>query len=217
MKNEDSLFKGWITHAWRKEDSYVQIISLQKYVIGILVVLSLAFFGGWVTSPSRLTLYIPPDIQNGATIKSGTIPTSLIYSFAYEIWQELNYWHDEGGDNYQENIRSYWSYLSPQFKNILLDEVTELKSSGQIQRIRYLLGTSGAAFEPNNVREIAKDTWEVRLKMRLTEYKNNQVIKDVDILYPLKITRVNVSPQNNPYGLIIAGFVSEPVRLKTYI
>jgi integrating conjugative element protein (TIGR03746 family) len=217
MKKEKSIFRGWVIHAWKKEDSYVQIIKLQKYVIGVMTVLSLAFFVGWQTAPSRLTLYIPPEIQNGATIKAGSIPPSSIYSFAYEIWQELNYWHEETGENYQENIRTYWSYLTPQFKNILLDESNELKNTGQLQRIRYLQGVSGAAFEPMNVKQIAKDTWEVKLKMRLTEYKNNQAIKDIDILYPLKITRENVSPQNNPYGLVIAGFVSEPIRLKTYI
>lgn len=53
--------------------------------------------------------------------------------------------------------------------------------------------------------------------MRLTEFKNGQAVKDVEILYPLKITRVNVSQQNNPYGLAIAGFISNPERLRTYI
>lgn len=217
MKKNEHIFTGWIRQAWNKEDAYLQVIKIQKYFIGILILLCIAFFGGWMSSPSRLTVFIPPDIQNGATMKSGTIPPSLIYSFAYEIWQELNYWPEETGDKYQDNIKTYWSYLTPQFRTILLDEYDELKNSGQLQRIRYLQGMSGAAFDPQYVKQLGNDTWEVDLKMRLTEYKNNQAIKDVDILYPLKVTRINVSPLNNPYGLAIAGFVNQPIRIKTYI
>lgn len=65
-----NLFQGWVTQAWKKEDADARIIQLQKRFIGVLFVLCLAFFIGWITSPSRLTLYLPPDIQNGATIKA---------------------------------------------------------------------------------------------------------------------------------------------------
>lgn len=217
MSKTENIYKGWVTHAWKKEDANNRIIQLQKYFIGILAVMCMVACIGWITSPSRLTVYIPPEIQNGATIKAGSIPPSLIYSFAYEIWQELNYWPEENGDDYQKNIRTYWAYFTPQFKTLLQDDYADLKTSGQVQRIRYLQGLSGAAFDSINVKKLGNDTWEVDLKMRLTEYKNNQAVKDVEILYPLKITRVNVSPQNNPYGLVISGFVTEPQRLKTYI
>jgi integrating conjugative element protein (TIGR03746 family) len=215
MSSKD--FRGWITQAWKKEDADEQIIKLQKRFIGILCVLSVAFFIGWITSPSRLTLYLPPDIQNGATLKAGSIPDPLVYSFAYEIWQELNYWSSENGDDYQKNIHTYLPYLTSQFKSELLQDNLDLKASGQTQRIRYLQGLSGAAYDSINVKKLGNDTWEVDLKMRLTEFKNNQAVKDVEIIYPLKVTRVNVSQQNNPYGLALAGFVSEPLRQKTYI
>jgi integrating conjugative element protein (TIGR03746 family) len=215
MSSKD--FRGWITQAWKKEDADEQIIKLQKRFIGILCVLSVAFFIGWITSPSRLTLYLPPDIQNGATLKAGSIPDPLVYSFAYEIWQELNYWSSENGDDYQKNIHTYLPYLTSQFKSELLQDNLDLKASGQTQRIRYLQGLSGAAYDSINVKKLGNDTWEVDLKMRLTEFKNNQAVKDVEIIYPLKVTRVNVSQQNNPYGLALAGVVSEPVRQKTYI
>lgn len=129
----------------------------------------------------------------------------------------MNYWPEEIGEDYQKNIRTYWSYLTPKFRSELLEDYVDLKSSGQVQRIRYLQGLSGAAYDSVNVKKIGTDTWEVDLKMRLTEFKNNQTVKDVEIIYPMKVTRINASPQNNPYGLAIAGFVTEPQRLKTYI
>lgn len=212
-----TLYAGWIQQAWRKEDADQNIISLQRYFIGILFLLCISISIGWMTCPSRLTVYIPPDIQNGATMKAGSIPSPLIYSFAYEIWQELNYWPQNGDQDYRKNITGYWSYLTPAFKSELMNEADELKKSGQAERIRYIHGVSGAAYEASNVRRVGNDTWEVNLKMRLTEYKNNQPVKDVEIIYPLKVTRVNVSHRDNPYGLAIAGFASEPKRLITYI
>jgi integrating conjugative element protein (TIGR03746 family) len=217
MRSIGKIYKGWVTQAWKKEDADARIILVQNRFIGMLCVLSLTFFVGWITSPSRLTIYLPPDIQNGATLKAGSIPDPLIYSFAYEIWQELNYWQGESGDDYSKNINTYWSYLTPQFKAELLEDYADLKASGQVQRIRYLQGLSGAAYDSINVKKIGNDTWEVDLRMRLTEIKNNQVVKDVEIIYPIRITRTNVSPQNNPYGLALAGFISEPQRQKTYI
>ena len=176
------------------------MIQLQKYFINILFLLCAAFFIGWITSPSRLTIYLPPDIQNGATIKVGTIPAPLIYSFTYEIWQEINYWAKEGEVDYKKNIQDYWAYLTPKFKTELLEDYAELKATGQLQRIRYLQGLSGGAYEVIYVKKLSNDTWEVDLKMHLIEYKNDQPVKDVEILYPLKVARINVSPRNNPYG-----------------
>src|SRR5579862_4431610 len=148
------IMNGWVVSAWKKEDVYRQIIQAQKTFIVILCVISIAFFIGWVTCPSRLTLYLPPDIHNGATLKADSIPDPLIYSFAYEIWQELNYWTNEMGDDYQKNIRAYWSYLTPKFKAELLEDDADLKASGQVQRVRYLQGISGAAYESGNVKKL---------------------------------------------------------------
>jgi integrating conjugative element protein (TIGR03746 family) len=212
-----SIFEGWVIQAWKKEDADAHVIKLQKIFIYILAVLSLIFSIGWMTSPSRLTIYIPPEIQNGATLKVGSIPDPLIYSFAYEIWQELNYWPKEDGDDYQKNIHRYWSYLTPKFKSELMSEEKDLRLSGQLQRIRSLQGLSGAAFDSINVKKLGNDTWEVDLRMRLSEYKNGQAVKDIEIIYPLRVTRINESPQNNPYGLALDGFISEPERIQTYI
>jgi integrating conjugative element protein (TIGR03746 family) len=211
------MIKKLLFTAWKKEDQDRQLINLQSKIILLLFILCLFSFIGWMSAPSRLTVYIPPDISNGATMKAGEIPNPLVYSFVYEVWQEINYWPNEGTQDYPANLRTYWSYFTPGFKGDLTQDMEDLKNSGQIQRQRFLQGITGAAFDPINVKKLSDNTWEVDLKMRLTEYRNNQPVKDIEILYPLKVTRINVSQANNPYGLMLAGFVSEPVRLKTYI
>lgn len=203
--------------AWKKEDQDQQAIYLLLKIIYLLVGICLLCLIGWMRSPSHMTVYIPPDISNGATLKANEIPSPLIYAFAYEVWQEINYWPQEGTQDYQNNIHAYWSYLSPSFKSDLLQDYSDLKTSGQVQRQRYLQGTNGEAYQVTNVKKLGANLWEVDLKMRLTEYKNNQAVKDIEVLYPLKVMRMAISQDKNPYGLVLVGFVSDPVRLKTYI
>lgn len=202
---------------WKKEERDLQVMKVQRTVIFLLFVICLLAFAGWMSAPSRMIVYVPPDISNGATLKPNQIPGPLVYAFAYEVWQEINYWPHDGTQDYKNNIHTYWSYLTPDFKaNLLLDDAN-LQAAGQLDRQRYLQGMNGAAFNAANVKKIGVNTWEVDLTMRLTEYNNNQPVKDIEILYPLKVTRRNISQQDNPYGLVIAGFVSQPQRLKTYI
>jgi integrating conjugative element protein (TIGR03746 family) len=211
------FYRGWIANAWKKEDADAQIIKLQTIFIGILGMICIGLMIGWMREPSNLTIHIPPDIQNGATIKVGFIPPSLIYSFTYQIWQEVNSWPQSGELDYKKNSQAHWAYFTQRGLNALNDEFDELKSSGQLSRTRFMQGLSGAAYDSANVKILDKNTWEVDLKMHLIEYKNNQPVKDVDIIYPLRVTRINLSPKDNPYGFAIDGFVSEPQRLTTYI
>ena len=207
---------NFLFDAWRKEDKDAQIMVAQKRIIGLLFMFSFICLMGWITSPSRMTVYIPPDISNGATLKANEIPNPLAYSFAYQVWQEINYWPQEGNADYANTLRVYAPYLTPPFKESLLRDYDDLKNAGQLQRQRFLQGMTGGAYEASNVKKLSENTWEVDLTMRLTEYKNNQPVKDIQMLYPLKVVRMNVSPSHNPYGLALAGFASPPVRLKTY-
>lgn len=204
-------------NAWKKQDRDYALIRAQAIFIGILVLLCALFCLGWMTSPARLRIYIPPDISNGATLKVNTIPNPLIYSFAYEVWQELNYWPEDGSKDYTKNLRTFSAYITQEFQSQLNQEYSELLGAGQIQRQRFIQGLAGSAYDSHSVRKLSNDSWQVDLKVRLMEYKNNQLVKDTEIIYPLRIIRHDVSNSLNPYGLAIAGFITAPQRLKTYI
>jgi integrating conjugative element protein (TIGR03746 family) len=204
-------------NAWKKEDRDRALIRTLRGGIGLLFVLCIVLAAGWMTAPSHLRIYIPPDISNGATLKINEVPNPLIYSFAYELWQEINYWPEDGSQDYGKNLKVYAAYLTPDFQQALRQELIDLKAAGQLQRQRFIQGISGAAYNPENVKKISADTWEVDINVRLMEFKNNQPVKDIEVLYPLKITRHEVSHQDNPYGLALAGFMSAPIRGKTSI
>ena len=100
-------------NAWKKEDRDTALIRTLRGGMILLFLLCLVLAAGWMTAPKHLCIYIPPDISNGATLKVNEIPNPLIYSFAYELWQEINYWPEEGEQNYGKNIKSYAAYLTP--------------------------------------------------------------------------------------------------------
>lgn len=208
---------GWTKKVVNRENALEMIIKVQRNGLIGLFILCLILIIAYFNASKEVTIHIPPDIQNGATMKISAIPNSFIYSFSYSVWQEINCWQKEGGEDYANNIHNNWAYLTPQFKAELLQEAEELKQSGQSQRMRFMQGKEGAAFEEGAIKKLAQDTWEVDLVMRLKEFRNNQLVKDVEILYPLKVTRSDFSMRNNPYGLVMSGFVSEPRRIATYI
>ena len=211
------MIKKIMFKAWKTEDFLNHVIKIQGRFIKVLVVISLCLIVGWMSAPSRIRIFIPPDLSSGATVKADQILASTAYNFAYVVWQEVNTWRNTGEADYKNNLGAYQYYLTKQFLSDLEEDQNELESSGQLDRIRYMTGLSGAAFDPSFVKALSNNSWEVDLTMRVTEYKNNQIVKDVEILYPLKITRSDVAQSMNPYGLVLAGFASEPQRIKTYV
>ena len=191
-----------IFQAWKKQDQDEAVIKAQRRNNVILASLCVLLTIGWMSA---------------VTQNAGEIPKPSIYSFAYQVWQGINYWPQTGTQDYKMDIRTNWYYLSSQFQSDLLQDESDLKASSQLGRQRFMEGLAGEAYEPTSVKQLSSDTWEVDLKMRLTEYSNHQVVKDVEILYPLKVMRKNVSEKFNPYGLVLEGFVSEPQRLKVYV
>jgi len=210
------LLQGWRSHAWKKEDQDRAVIAAQSRVIWIIVGLCCLFAIGWMRSPADLTIHIPPDITNGATFKVHEVPNAFLHSFTYEVWQEVNYWSQDGAQDYLKNLHTYAAYLTPQFQHALLQEYEELKTAGQVQRQRTIQGIAGSAFESSTVKQLSQNSWEIDLKVRLVEYRNHQIVKEIEMLYPLKVIRWDISSEKNPYGLALDGFIAPPIRLKTY-
>lgn len=200
--------------AWKQSERDQRLIRVQQRFIGILAVLCALLGIGWLLAPTYLKIFIPPDLSNGAWLKPNEIPKPLIYSFAYQVWQEINHWPQNGEQDYAKALRTYQAYVTPSFQATLADDDQALSRLGQLQRQRTLQGID--AFDPSSVTALTNHSWQVNLTLHLTEYQNHQVVKSIDMLYPLKVVQISTSEQQNPYGLALAGFVHEPTRLKTY-
>lgn len=193
------------------------ITSLRMVIIALLLVNFLLWLG-WHHEPDDLTIHIPPDLSSGVTMKANDVPAPSLYSFAFYIWQVLGNWQQNGAVDFEKNIQNLTPYLSSSFKSELIEQMVQLQAKGELQdRTRVIQGEIGAAYKSANVIPLGNNAWEVDVRVRVTERIGNTILLDALISYPLRVVRYDVNRQNNAWGLVIDGFVSEPQRIQTYI
>ena len=195
-------------------------IKLLLTALLLSFILNVGLSIGLITVPHTMRAYIPPEIPSeGLILKADVIPKSTIYSFAFYIWQSLNYWPTNGVKNYATNIKQFNTYLTPQFHYFLTQDYQHRLTLGELQdRISTLQGLNGSAYSPDDVRYLGHGTWEIQLKLRLTERMNmnDQKIKQAQILYTLRVVRYPVS-STNKWGLALDGFIKNPQRIHTSV
>lgn len=203
---------------WKKMDNDRQLIQALWRMVAVLVGVIGLLAIGWMSAPSRLTVYVPPDISTGATnLKPEVIPVGVIYAFAFEIFTAINTWSVSGESDYLTAISTYRYYLTPRFQAVLLNDEKKRLAEGGLSRVRLMTGYSGMGYSDDSVKVIGKNMWQVNMTLRVVESVSGETIKDVVIDYPLRIVRVNEATTLNPWGLAIDGFVSKPSRAKTLV
>ena len=200
------------------EQAKWHIVSLYGVIV-LLVFICLGLILGWHVTQTHLRINIPPQIpDNGITLNAQDIPKSTIYSFAFYIWQSINYWPKNGFVDYKKNIIDLSAYLTPKFLIYLKNDYNHRLANGEIQdRLRTMQGVSG--YDAMDVKYIGHGTWLVHLSMRLTERMDNtgNPVKDAQIDYSLRVVRYNVSSDKNKWGLAVDGFFEDPKRIRTII
>lgn len=200
---------------WKKIENDRQLIqALWKIIILLAGIIGLMGIG-WMRAPSKLTVYVPPDISNGATVKPQVIPAGVIYAFAFEIFTAINTWSNGGEKDYDSAIKTYRYYLTPHFQSLLLADEKSRKEEGSLSRIRLMTGYSGMGYTSESVKSIGNNMWEVDMRLELVESVNGETVKDIVVDYPLKVVRVNEATTLNPWGLALDGFVRAPTRSET--
>ena len=202
---------------WKKIDRDERLISFLWVVIFILCVCNFLLWLGWQQSPSKMEVFIPPDLSSSVTMKANTVPKTTVYALAFYVWQLINSWPASGADDFKKQINSRSAFLTPRFREELLEEYHTKQVSNELERVRYIQGVNSAAYANGNVKSLGVDTWEVDLKVRLTEFVKGTLVKDIEMLYPLRIVKNDTNREYNPWGLVIDGFVRIPTRLKSYL
>ena len=198
---------------WNKlaQDTRVIALLMGANLMQFIIILGLLIC--MLTIPTRFTFHVPPDLSNGATIQANKIPNAYVGQFAFNIWQVINNWSNNGATDANRNLALYSAYLTPQFKYQLQQRNKHLHQLGELQgRIRVLRPIYN---EQPQVTKLRSNTWRVLLKVRDSEYVNGVLIKDKEIAYPFKIVRYNGNEQLNPFGLAIARFAADPSVIKT--
>ena len=200
-----------------------EVLHLQAHVrtlrlgAGALFVLALALSAGWWSAPRDLTLHIPPDLRSGSTRKWWDIPPESVYAFSFYIFQQLNRWPTDGEQDYARNLQALSAYLTPACKAFLQQDYDYRRSTGELrERVRgvYEIPGRGYGDDPaSRVRAISRDDWRVTLDLSADEYYGAEQVKRALVRYSLKVVRLDIDPERNPFGLALDCYSQAPQRI----
>ena len=193
-------------------------IYKKKIWRGISILFGFLLVLGMLVHQSRLhdiTVHIPPELNTGAAQKVGHIPRPNVYLFALNILQALNNWDKNGEEDFRRNIEAYKHYLTPAFKEQLLNLYQEKKKKGELsERIRGVQEIFGHEYSEERVKKLAANVWQVDIDLNVREWLRGMNVKDFNMQYPLRVVRYDINRQLNPWGMALDGFVKIPHRLK---
>lgn len=184
----------------------------------ILVVMAGFCFMFWLSAEDAKKtqrFYTPPDLRYGATTEINEIPPSTAYAFALNIFQVLNVWKEDGRTDYAANIFKLGAYLTPTYRDFLNTDVRHKTARSELfDRTRIITPINGAAYKDDYVQIIDKNNWIVWLDMNIVEFSHGIEVKNVDIRYPINVTRTDLPPDINPWALQLNGYAKNPTLIK---
>ncbi len=189
--------------------SLFAVIGLQFVVIGLLGY-------GWNRAPDRLIVHIPPDLRSGAVMAPGDVPAANVYAFAFYIFQQLNRWPEDGARDYGRALFRVSPYLTPRYRTELMTDMELKGRQGElVHRVRGVQEVTENGYESRRVEVLAPGVWVVWLDLELTESVRGMTVKQAAIRYPLRVVRLDIDPETNPWGLALDGFAGDGPRRLT--
>lgn len=206
-----SRFKNEVLHL----QSHVR--TLRIATAGLCIGMLLLGFGWW-SAPRDLTIHVPPDLRSGSTRQWWDVPPESVYSFAFYIFQQIHRWPSNGEQDYPRNLRALAAYLTPACQAFLQQDYVLRRDSGELrQRVRGVYEIPGRGYGDDpaaRVRAVSNGEWIVTLDITADEYVNAEQVKRVLVRYPLRIVRMDVDPERNPFGLALACYAGTPQRIE---
>jgi len=182
-------------------------------IIGVQLVVILALWFGWSQSPRHLTVHVPPDLRSGATQTIDEVPPANVYAFAFYIFQQLNHWSEDGAQDYGKAIFRISPYVTPRYRAELIADMELKGKQGELAyRVRGVQEVPGHGYEERRVDVLASGVWVVWLDIDLFESVKGMTVKKTSIRYPLRVVRLSVNPEANPWGLALDGFAATGPR-----
>tara|TARA_R100001509_G_scaffold55281_1_gene30479 strand:+ start:597 stop:1253 length:657 start_codon:yes stop_codon:yes gene_type:complete len=205
-----SRFKNEVTHL----QAHIRTLRLG---VGALFVLTLVLGFGWWQAPRDLTIHVPPDLRSGSVRKWWDVPPESVYAFTFYIFQQLNRWPTNGEVDYARNIHALSAYLTPACQHFLQLDYEQRQRTGELrQRVRGIYEIPGRGFgdDPTQrVKVVSERDWIVTLDISADEYYGTEQVKRALVRYPLKVVRLDIDPERNPFGLALDCYDGTPQRI----
>ena len=205
---------------FKNEVAHLQAhVNTLRFGGAALVVVMLLLGAGWWHAPTDLTIHVPPDLRSGSTRKWWEVPPESIYAFTYYIWQQAQRWPSNGEDDYPRNLQTLSAYLTPDCRAFLQQDYAFRRSNGELrQRVRGIYEIPGRGYGDDpatRVRVVSSRDWIVTLDVSADEYLGGEQIKRALVRYSLKVVRLDIDPEHNPFGLALDCYANPPERIET--
>ncbi|CAM3618871.1 integrating conjugative element protein [Rouxiella silvae] len=199
-------------HALKNRDQHIFSLRMS---CGVLVIILLIAVGGWITAPSRIVVYNPPDLRTGSSRPWWEVPAPTAYTFALYIFQQLNAWPKNGDVDYPAKIAALTPYLTPSCLIFLKADLRKRADSGELlNRVRMIYEVPGRGYNSKSVAIMNRDSWVIRLDAVVDEYFQSEPVKRALVRFPLKVVRWDGDAERNPFGLALDCYEGIPQRLE---
>jgi integrating conjugative element protein (TIGR03746 family) len=191
-------------------------IRTLRWVAGGLFVVVLVLWRSLETARQDLRIHLPPDLRSGAAVRADDPHPENVYAFAKTMFQQLNYWAEDGQTDYGKAIFAASYYLTPRYREELHRDLDLRGRSGELSgRVRSAQEIAGHGYSEERVRVLGNGAWVVTLDFRVHEFVKGTAVKSVEIAYPLRVVRMESDPTQNPWGLALDGYDGDgPKRLE---
>ncbi len=201
----------------KNENHHLRVINRGLMLVIFGLVSTVIILSYWLAKAmDARPIAIPPDLRAGAVIRGHEVSPETVYTFAITLFQQLNRWRADGGEEYRQNIDSLVDYLTPSFRETLHEDLRERQRQGELNgRTRTTSLLPGVVYAADRVTIKSANEWVVHLDLELIETLNGAPVKQAHIRYPVKVVRFEVDWERNPWGLALDGFAGAgPVRIQ---
>ena len=206
-----SRFKNEVVHL------QAHVRTLRQGAVALLVI-ALLLGMGWWNAPKRRTIHVPPDLRSGSTRPWWEVPPESVYAFSFYIWQQVQRWPTNGEEDYPRNLRSLSPYLTPSCRAFLQQDYEYRRGNGELrQRVRGIYEIPGRGYgdDPTTrVQVLSTRDWIVTLDVSADEYLGSEQVKRALVRYALKVVRMDIDPEHNPFGLALDCYANAPQRIE---
>lgn len=165
-----------------------------------------------------LSISIPPDLRAGALVKPGEKNPENIFAFTTSVFMSLNSWGENGQKDYPDNVKKLLAFITPNFRNELIDDMNKKNKAGELQGItRQLSLPAEYVFDQDTVTVVNSNEWVVKLPLEIKEYVDGKLIKDIEVLYSFVVKRMRTNVGKNAEQIGIDSFYQPPIRTKDFL
>ena len=203
-----------------KIDAQRRIIFLSISFIFILLAILFSVLYVFSKFPERMLVEIPPRLPNESIVLGiGEKHPANAYAFAHYIFQQLMSCPTDCKDDYIRRIKAarHLGLISTTMYRDLLNNYNYRNDRRQLGgRTRSVGLVDVETYSADRVEQLGAN-WIVYLRLNIVEEKNEQPVRDVNMMFPIRLIKADIDTARNPWGYQLDGYAKAPFEVEVTI